>query len=80
MVYGAMGLWGYGAIGHPGTRAHDDDVDVDVDVDDDDVVDDDDDDVDDVDVDDDVYVGQVTATTLAGEGPPSPIVTESPLR
>ena len=49
-------------------------------VDDDDVDDDDDDDVDDVDVDDDVYVGQVTATTLAGEGPPSPIVTESPLR
>ena len=33
-----------------------------------------------VDVDDDVDVGQVTATTLAGEGPPSPIVTESPLR
>ena len=31
------------------------------------------------DVDDD-NVGQVTATTLAGEGPPSPIVTESPLR
>ena len=30
--------------------------------------------------DDDVDVGQVTATTLAGEGPPSPIVTESPLR
>ena len=40
----------------------------------------DDDVVDDVDVDDDVYDGQVTATTLAGEGPPSPIVTESPLR
>ena len=40
----------------------------------------DDDNVDDVDVDDDVDVGQVTATTLAGEGPPSPIVTESPLR
>ena len=33
-----------------------------------------------VDDDDDVDVGQVTATTLAGEGPPSPIVTESPLR